>query len=246
VGRGRVGRALARSLSESGLRVTVLSRPLKRGARPGGPFAAVFFAVPDRAISRAAAAARRAGLCAGCAFHLSGALPAQALRPLGVPSASFHPLRSFAGKPSERLAGCTVALEGDERAVRIGLRLARRLGARPWRITAAAKPLYHAAATLAAFGTGAVIAAARRAAVQAGMPGNLALSALAQLAQEAAENLEARGIPGGLTGPAVRGDRATVKLHRRALAGFPELSRMYDAAVGLLRSGRGDRRGSRP
>ncbi len=118
----------------------------------------------------------------------------------------------------------------------IARRLARRIGARPWSIPAAAKPLYHAAAAAAAGGTATLVALAAEAARRAGMPEARALPAMAALAREAAGNVGARGFPAGLTGPLARGDEGTLRLHRRALARVPELGTVYRALAAAVRS----------
>ena len=172
-------------------------------------------------------------------MHLSGARDSSALAPLesaGATVFSFHPLRSFSGAPGETLTGCLVAVEGSERGVREARKLARDIGARPRKIDAKAKALYHAAATLAAGGTAALIAAAAHAAASAGIGRTEALGEFSALAISAAENIGRFGFPGGVTGPLARGDRATLRLHRRALATHPELRRVYDDLVRVFRS----------
>jgi predicted short-subunit dehydrogenase-like oxidoreductase (DUF2520 family) len=163
-------------------------------------------------------------------MHLSGARDSSALAALGKTGASvvsFHPLRSFSGKPGETFRGCSVAIEGEAPAVRAARRLARELGAAPWSVSPEAKPLYHAAATLAAGGTAALVAAASLAAAAAGLPARTAVREFAALAASAAENVRRLGFPAGATGPLARGDRATLRLHRRALALHPSLRRLY-------------------
>ncbi len=70
---------------------------------------------------------------------------------------SVHPVRPFTGAQGEDWQGAFVAVEGDEKAVELASELSRAIGARPHRISAAAKPLYHAGASLAAGGAAAVL-----------------------------------------------------------------------------------------
>jgi predicted short-subunit dehydrogenase-like oxidoreductase (DUF2520 family) len=227
LGLGRAGRAFRNSLRAAGHSVI----RLRRGARP--PAAAldlIVLAVPDDAIAAESRRLARAGAACGIAMHLSGALDSSALSALaktGAGAVSFHPLRSFSGKPGETFAGCLVAIEGDPPSAREAQRLARELHATPWRVTAEAKPLYHAAATLAAGGTAALIGAASQAASAAGLPEAQAFREFAALAVSAAENVRRLGFPAGATGPLARGDRTTLRLHRRALATRPLLRRLY-------------------
>ncbi len=74
-GRGRAGKALARSLAGAGVRVAWI----RRTARPAA-FDVLVLAVPDDAITRESARLLRSGASARCAMHLSGALPAEILR----------------------------------------------------------------------------------------------------------------------------------------------------------------------
>jgi predicted short-subunit dehydrogenase-like oxidoreductase (DUF2520 family) len=190
----------------------------------------IVLAVPDDAIAAESRRLASGGARCRMAMHVSGARDSTALsafQKIGATVFSFHPLRSFSGKRGESFAGCLVAVEGSDSAARAAKRLAREIGARPWRIAASAKPLYHAAATLAAGGTAALIAAASRAAGAAGLGRPEALADFAALAVSAADNVRRLGFPGGATGPLARGDQATLRLHRRALAGNPELRRLY-------------------
>ncbi len=227
LGLGRAGKALRNSLREAGHSVARLSRG---GAPPRGDLDLIVLAVPDDAIRGESRRLARQGARCRIAMHLSGALDSSALAALGKTGASvvsFHPLRSFSGKPGESFHGCSVAIEGEPPAARTARRLAREFGASPWSVSRDAKPLYHAAATLAAGGTAALVAAASLAASAAGLPARAAQREFAALAASAAENVRRLGFPAGATGPLARGDRATLRLHRRALARDPSLRRLY-------------------
>src|SRR5665811_1552261 len=93
---------------------------------------------------------------------------------------------------------------------------------------------YHAAATIAANHLVALLGQVERVAATAGLP----LSAFAGLIQAAAEDALVLGPPDALTGPAARGDWATMDRHRSVLASMPgsrtELA-AYDAMVALAR-----------
>ncbi len=233
-GRGRVGRALASSLRRARVDVRFVGRA---GAAP--PADALILAVPDRVIASEARRLARARGTYPLVLHSSGTLTSAALAPFarrGSPTASFHPLRAFSGLPGETLEGCAVAIEGDPAGERRARALARRLGAVPWRIRPASKAAYHAAAVLAAGGTAALSAAAARLAAARGMPRRLASRAFAELSMGAVGNLLSRGVPAGLTGPAVRGDERVVRAHRRALSGDRRLERLYAELTALMRS----------
>ncbi len=244
VGPGRAGTALARSWLAAGGKLTgVVARTARSARRAGreletaGWTAArmparcdlLVLAVPD---DRIAEVARRLALRTRCkdAFHLSGALPASVLAPFarrGASIASLHPLRAFAGDPRDDWKGAFVALEGESRAVADGRRLAAALGATAHRIPSEAKPLYHAAATLAAGGTAALLSIAARAAVDAGLPAERARAGLARLASEAASAAASRPFSEAFTGPIARRDAETIRAHRAAALGRADFFELY-------------------
>lgn len=245
VGPGRAGKAFARSWISSGgdlVEVIAPDSPRAReavrdigGGSPRGldethaDSEILVLAVPDDAIAPAARALSGRLRCR-IAFHLSGALAASALEPLGSRGAalgSLHPLRVFAGASGETWSDALVAIEGDSVAVEIGEKLVRAIGGRPRRIAPEAKPLYHAAATLAAGGTIGVVSLAARAWRQAGIPEEEARPALAELAARAAQAAATRGFGQALTGPVARRDVGTVRAHEEALATLPDAARLY-------------------
>ncbi len=260
VGPGRAGRAFAHSwISAGGTLGEVIAREPSRaregvrdigGGSPRGlnePHAdceILVFAVPDDLIEPAARALS-GRLRFRAAFHLSGALAAAALEPLrpgGAALGSLHPLRVFTGSSGETWKDALVAVEGDSVAMDIGEDLVQAIGGRPRRIASEAKPLYHAAATLAAGGTIGVVSLAARAWRQAGIPEEEARPALADLAERAARAAASRGFEEAFTGPVARRDVGTVRAHEEALSALPDAARLYSllAAETLRRTpGRG-------
>jgi predicted short-subunit dehydrogenase-like oxidoreductase (DUF2520 family) len=230
VGPGRAGRALARSwLAAGGPIAAVAGRSDLES--PGGaiPGEVLVLAVPDDRLSDAASrvAARTE---ASLAFHLSGALPADAISALRTPSrpvGSLHPLRAFSGGEGESFAGALVAVEGDPPACDAGLAFVAAWGARGRRIDRAAKTLYHAGATLAAGGTVALVSFASRVWTLAGIPEDEARPALAELAANAIAGAKSGSFEEALTGPVARRDLSTVRAHLVALSAAPELARLY-------------------
>jgi predicted short-subunit dehydrogenase-like oxidoreductase (DUF2520 family) len=245
VGPGRAGRAFARSWTAAGGSIVLVARrpralhrfareigahdvrPL--GERRGFQGDVLVLAVPDDSISRLAA---RLGPRVQCrfAFHFSGALSSAELAPLssaGARVASVHPLRAFTGSADESWSGAYVAIEGNAAAVRFASAICRRLGAHPHSIEAAKKPMYHAAATLAAGGAGSLLSIAARLWSEAGLPEEEGRKALAGLAASAVDSVRRLPFDRALTGPVARRDVATVSLHTRALAGRPDVARLY-------------------
>ena len=244
-GPGRAGRAFLRSWASAGGRVAQVithdTPAMTDGARFGGAtvrgirdgsFEAtdlLIVSVPDDAI--AACAEELAGrLRCAFAFHLSGALGADALAPLrraGASVGSLHPLRPFTGAEGEGWRGALVAVEGDPEAAERGEAIARAFQARPYRLTAEGKPLYHAAASLAAGGTVGVLALAVRACVAAGIPEEVAREALAGLASEATAAAARLPFEQALTGAVARRDVGTVRVHARSLAAVADALALY-------------------
>ena len=244
VGPGRAGTALAGSWARAGGELLGVvgrtSASTERAAREIGTegrsletiwdrCGILVIAVPD---DRIAATAEDLAARVQCpvAFHLSGALPAAILRPLtrgGASIGSLHPLRAFTGDPGDDWKGALVAVEGDARALEAGERLASALGAEAFRISPAGKPLYHAAATLAAGGTMALLSIAVRAAADAGVPEEKARVALAQLASESAAATARHPHREAFTGPIARRDTETVRAHRDASADRSDFFDLY-------------------
>lgn len=245
VGPGRAGRALARSWRDAGGHLeNVIGRDrasAQRGVReiPGGNPRALaeargdcdilVLAVPDDAIAPVARALAGQVSCR-VAFHLSGALSSEALHALaqaGASTGSLHPLRAFTGAAGESWRDALVAIEGEEKAAQSAAALAGAIGARTQRISSEGKALYHAAATLAAGGTVALLSLATRAWVTAGFSEAEARAALAALASGAVSATGKQRFEDALTGAVARRDIGTIQAHREALRGSPEAFQVY-------------------
>ena len=256
VGAGRCGLQLARAMRAAGLEVAGVvphssrSRQRARRALPGVPLVAtrgalprcggVVVAVPDPAIADCAIAlAPRLAPGTRVALHTSGLMPASALAALaaaGCRVGSLHPLASFptATGAAVPLAGVFAAVEGEVAAAGAARELARRLGMRPVTVAAAAKPLYHAAATLAANLTHVLAVTAAALLGRAGIARPAAAAGLRALVRGSVDAaLAGRGME-QLTGPLARGDAAAVRAH---LAALPRDVAAAYRAVALLALG---------
>jgi predicted short-subunit dehydrogenase-like oxidoreductase (DUF2520 family) len=233
VGAGHVGMALGAAIDRAGWPVVaVASRDAGRRARfvarvPGALAVAdahdlpdtvdlVLLSVPDDAVTDVAAGLRiRDGQ--GIA-HTSGALPASVLagaRTRGASVASFHPLVPFADaeRASGALPGAVIAIEGDATLVALLRELAVDLGAAPIVVSAAGKAAYHAAAVLAAGGLIALLDTIAELGKAAGLSEPAAVATYLPLIERGLVNAQAMGVAAALTGPYVRGDTETVRLH---------------------------------
>ena len=223
LGTGRMGQGLALALRGHDVAL-VSGRPESRTEAVRAAVG-VLLAVPDDMITPLAAelAAERSVGSGQVVLHLSGLLDRSALAPLaqtGAALGSFHPLQTIADPQTapERLAGAYVGIEGDERALDLGRRLAEAFGMVPVPIAAEGKAAYHAGAAFAANYTTALMAVAERLAVRAGIPAELAARIYLPLLRGAAANLEA-GPVAALTGPVRRGDARTIRAHLAILTG---------------------------
>ncbi len=236
-GAGRCGGTLARALTAAGHEVATWTR--SDGGEPNGLADAdvVWITVPDDAIAEVARVVGPHQV----ALHASGVLPAEALRTDANPRAvaAVHPLQSFTSESlATHVRGIWFGIQGEAEATQIGAQLVEDMGARSFLVADEdAKALYHAACCVA---SNAMVALADQAVTlfaAAGVPRADALAALTPLISGTAANLarasEARDV---LTGPIARGDEATVKRHKAAIARrVPEASADYTAACAAIR-----------
>jgi predicted short-subunit dehydrogenase-like oxidoreductase (DUF2520 family) len=244
VGAGRIGRALGRRLREQGWRIhSVVTRSestARRAVRSIGGGAAcgelsqsifsapvILIAVPESAIAEVVTGLTTLGkreLRGKIALHTSGALSSDVLaglRSMGAAIGSIHPLQTFSGIGMPALEGRIFAVEGDAAAVRVARNMTRALGGQPVQLSAASKPLYHAAAVMSASHVLALQETAVRIFGSLGMKRQEALKALLPLARQVLENLERVGPRAAWTGPLARSDYNVIALHEEALKSAP-------------------------
>jgi predicted short-subunit dehydrogenase-like oxidoreductase (DUF2520 family) len=219
-GPGRVGTSLAAWLEAAGARRIAAVGRSGIGELETAGQDLLLIAVPDPALREIAArlAARKQ---ATVVLHTSGNLDASALDPLRQGSAvgSLHPLKAFPRPltdPAEA-QGVFFAVDGDPEARTLAHRLAAAWGGTSADVEAEIRPLYHFAATLSAGGAVTVLALAEDLARRLGLP-EAAVRGYLELCRGAVAQAVATGTPAAvLTGPAARGDRATVAGHLEAL-----------------------------
>jgi predicted short-subunit dehydrogenase-like oxidoreductase (DUF2520 family) len=260
VGAGRVGTALAVLWQRAGHRIVAVAGGAETAERaaahlPGVPVLddasaardaeVVLIATPDDAIAAACAQVAPALRPGAAVIHASGATGLDALEAAGRRTLSLHPLQTCPTVEAavERIPGAAFAVTAlDEEGYALGERLALDAGGRPFRLADEAKPLYHAAAVFASNYLVTVTALAEELERSAGVPDPL--DALAPLQAATLANVERVGPAEALTGPAVRGDAATVRKNLEALAAHaPEAVGPYvvlaDLALALAeRAGR--------
>lgn len=208
IGAGRAGGALQSALGSNGWTV----RPSL--GRADDPAAAahdvdlLVIATPDAAIASVAAAVRPVE--STVVAHLAGSLGLDVLAP-HPRRAGLHPLVALpdAATGARRLPGAWFAVAGDLMA----RRAVADLGGRAVDVADTERAAYHAAACIASNHLVALLAQAERVAAAAGVP----LAAYLDLVRATVENVAELGPAGALTGPAARGDRATIDRHLGAL-----------------------------
>ncbi len=172
-------------------------------------------AVSDSSIAKVASLIPQGG---AVVFHASGALPSVR------GGFSLHPLRVLppVGQPSD-LLNALLVFEGDHRET--AEQIADGIGARFAEVSAAMKPLYHAAAVFGANYVAAILEIAAELMARAGVPDSRA--DIAALAESAVENWRAHADSRRFTGPAARGDRDTIERHLAALKSDPQVAEIY-------------------
>lgn len=158
--------------------------------------------------------------------HTSGATSVSVLAPCaerGAVALAFHPLQTVTTSPEPELfRGVTIAVTPDsEQGWEAGLRLAELLGALPFRLADEDRGLYHAAGVFVSNYVVSLAWLAQKLFQRTGMPADTALQALLPLMSRSVENLRELGVPRALTGPLLRGDVATVKIHLKGLEDEP-------------------------
>jgi predicted short-subunit dehydrogenase-like oxidoreductase (DUF2520 family) len=200
----------------------------------------LLLAVPDRAIATAARAAAERGDRPEVVLHLSGYHDSSVLAPLSesCPRLGFaHPLGSFPPEGPPLATGLTWCCGGSsEEAARAATELALLLGGRPLHLREAdgAKARYHAAASLVAGGSAALLHLAEQLAAEAVDDPTALRAGLTDLLASMLENARAHGPVAALTGPAARGDEAVVEGHLATMD--PATAAVYRALLEPMRA----------
>jgi predicted short-subunit dehydrogenase-like oxidoreductase (DUF2520 family) len=224
VGPGRAGTSLSRALANAGWEVTP---PLGRDDGLSGAAAGVdllVIATPDdrvRDVARAVAPVPNTVVA-----HLAGSLGLAALAPHRR-RAAIHPLVALPSPElgEQRLVGAWFAVAGDPLAHDV----VRALRGRGFDVADSGRPTYHAAAVVASNHLVALLGQVERLGEAVGVP----FEAYLDLVRATVDNVAALGPAAALTGPAARGDEATIRRHLRALP--PDERRAYRALAEAAR-----------
>lgn len=204
VGVGRAGTAFALALGRAGHDVITVHHDERLSFHDAD---AVLLTVPDDAI---ATVAQRLAPTDAVILHVAGSRGLDVLAPhtrVGV----LHPLAAIPEGEigARRFEGSTFAVAGDP----LAFELARALGGRALSLRDEQRAAYHAAACVTANHLVALLASVSSIAQSVG----LSLEDFLPLAQHALDDVRAMGPTSALTGPASRGDMATLDAHLHAI-----------------------------
>jgi predicted short-subunit dehydrogenase-like oxidoreductase (DUF2520 family) len=223
IGPGRAGCSLSAALNEVGWDVVEVIGHADDLAAAAVGVDVLVIATPDDVVAEVARSVRpESGVVV---LHLSGSLGLEVLAPHRR-RAALHPLVPLPNPQDgarRLLGGVTFAVAGDP----VARLMAESLGGRTVEVADADRAAYHAAASIAANHVVALLGQVERVAATAGLP----LEAFLDLTRAAVDDVARLGPRQALTGPAARGDWATLARHLDALA--PEERAGYTAGVGL-------------
>jgi predicted short-subunit dehydrogenase-like oxidoreductase (DUF2520 family) len=210
VGPGRAGTSLALALTNAGWDVAPM---IGRGDDPSGAARNVdllVLATPDDRIRSVARAVEPDPTTV--VAHLAGSRGLEVLAP-HPRRAAVHPLVALPTPElgARRLVGGWFAVAGDPLAREV----VAALGGRAFTVEDRDRAAYHAAAVIASNHLVALMGQAERLAAEVGVPSEAYLD----LATATLANVAELGAAAALTGPAARGDEATIRRHLRALPG---------------------------
>lgn len=240
IGAGNVGFHLGRHLVDRGCRVTgVFSRSIEKAQflseHTGIPHCHTFneidpsaglylLAVSDAAIAPVARSLYQLGIRDKLLVHTSGATPSSVLRPYSTRYGVFYPLQTFS---RERALDCSkvplcIQANGQEDEALL-LRLGERLSEAVYRIDDRQRAVLHVAAVFVNNFANHFFQVGWDILERESLPFDL----LRPLIEETATKVQAQRPAEMQTGPAVRGDQATVDRHLEYLQDQPQLQELY-------------------
>ncbi|HEY5438552.1 MAG TPA: DUF2520 domain-containing protein [Acidimicrobiales bacterium] len=215
VGAGRAGSSFAVALRRAGHDVRLLHHDELAKV---GPTSLVILCVPDDALATVAASLPEGGYVVA---HVAGSRNLDVLSP-HARVASLHPLMALPSGElgARRLVGATYCVSGDDLVRDVVLSLRGRVIT----IRDDQRGAYHAAAVVASNHLVALMGQVETLAQSVG----LTLDDFLPLAEQSLADVAAVGAHDALTGPASRGDMATIDAH---LAAIPESERSTYVAL---------------
>ena len=154
-------------------------------------------------------------------MHCSGVYDLEIFAPLqakGCASATVHPIKSFAEpiNAAKDFAGTYCSIKAMPRALPLVSFLFKQIGAQLIDF-AGDKALYHAAMVFASNFVNVISYASQKTLKKSGVSSDMAMRLCNQIMHNTLENIKKLGPKAALTGPALRGDTATIAKHIVAL-----------------------------
>jgi predicted short-subunit dehydrogenase-like oxidoreductase (DUF2520 family) len=259
IGPGRIGQAMGRLLAESGVPIAFIAALKLAAARRAVRYigqgiptdladprlrtaSVLLITTSDAAIAEVARALAPMGKGKGAwqgkvVLHTCGSLPSSVLLPLksrGAAIGSIHPYQTVPSPAAgvRNLRRSFWALEGDQHALRVARSWVKRLDGVAFSIRPEAKTLYHLSAFLVCPTVVTLMAQSASLLKQAGVTAKISRPMLRQFVAETARNFAEVGGRRALTGPAVRGDWATIRRHLSVLRkSAPEFVPVYQSLL---------------
>jgi predicted short-subunit dehydrogenase-like oxidoreductase (DUF2520 family) len=215
VGAGRAGSSFATALARAGHDVRVVHHD---DVESIGETELIVLCVPDDAIASVAATIQRSD--SRVVAHVAGSRNLDVLAP-HPRVGSIHPLMALpTGSDANRLIGATFCVAGDD----LMREVAQSLAGRVITLGDDQRTIYHAAAVVASNHLVALMGQVRTLSESIG----LSLEDFVPLAEQTLDDVARFGPDDALTGPASRGDMATIDAH---LAAIPESERSTYVAL---------------
>jgi len=257
IGAGRVGSSVGFLLNRAGYAVSSVAARRRESAEQAAIFIGagtattdiaqaagqadlVFITTPDRVIEEVCTTIAKAGVLKPgvLVIHMSGAHSLGLLdgaKKAGANRAVLHPLQSLASKEQgiKTLPGSYFRIEADAEALIAARDVVKALGGielvmPKWSSDEESAALYHAGAVAVSNYFVALVDYGLKFYEALGADKKEALKAVLPLIRGTLHNIETLGIPDALTGPIMRGDSETVRVHLAAMKKrTPELIDLY-------------------
>jgi len=259
IGPGRLGQALGRLLADSGVPIAFVAARRLGAARQAVRFIGqgtpikltdsrlldasnYLVTTSDSAIAKVSAAVSQLGKNRGSwngkiVLHTCGSLPSGILKAFKVRGAAIGSLHPYQTVPSPlaglgSLRSCYWAVDGDRQGIKLARSWVKMLGGVPFSVGPEARTLYHLSAFIVCPTVVTLMAQAADLLKKAGVPTKITRPMLRQFVSETARNFAELGARRALTGPAVRGDWATIRRHVAALKkAAPEFEPVYQSLL---------------
>jgi predicted short-subunit dehydrogenase-like oxidoreductase (DUF2520 family) len=250
LGPGKVGTAVGFLLRMADYRIVSVAGRSDESARKALPYTGgtafalvaeaaaqadcILITTPDDAIRTVCETISKEAIGPGSkVIHMSGAGGLDLLesaRQAGASVGSIHPIQSFADVRGaiNTIPGSAFGITVDESIRDWAVQFVGDLGGRPFFVSEADKPLYHAAACMASNYLVTLMHTVETLYGTLGFGREEAVRAFWPLVKGSLANIEAKGTVQSLTGPIARGDVGTIEKHLRVLSEkTPDLYDLY-------------------